>query len=131
MKKTALVLSAILFIITVFSGCSSENKENNSESSGVQAVSELPENKYTKEISEPEGGEIISVSDSSEDGSYFVTYKISEKDKDNYIKDLEKLGYKLMSSDSSVLTMLTRDNVTLNIAYSNDCMSILILIAEE
>lgn len=131
MKKTALVLSAILFIITVFSGCSSENKENNSESSGVQTVSELPENKYTKEISEPEGGEIISVSDSSEDGSYFVTYKISEKDKDNYIKDLEKLGYKLMSSDSSVLTMLTRDNVTLNIAYSNDCMSILILIAEE
>lgn len=131
MKKSALIL-AILFCITiVFVGCSSDNKSNNSETNGAKAVSQLPENKYTKEISEPKKGEIVSVSDNSDEGSYSVSYRISEEDKNNYIKDLEKQGYKSMSANTSILSMLKRNNVTLNIAYSENVMSILILMAEE
>lgn len=127
MKNIAFILAILFCISIVFVGCSSDNKSNDSKSSSAEVVSELPKNKYTNEISEPKGGEIVSVSDNSDEGSYSVTYKISEKDKDNYIKDLEKQGYKSMSTNTSVLTMLTKNNVTLNIAYSEGVMSILIL----
>lgn|GEM_PF-4669356 len=150
MKRVSAIISALLFTAVVLSACNSSNNidadiiteteiftSNTTQapsSSTVQplTVTELPDNIYTQQITEPEAGKINFIIDNSRNGYYTVNWKnINQQQSMEYIERLKELGYKevsITSNETLISATLTKDNVILNIAYTDNTVGIVIKI---
>ena len=139
MKYFTYILSLVFVLNLVFVGCTDNTDlNNNSETmwnvSGAEPVyiTEWPQNEYTSQIIKPEKGKIDYIYDYSDSGRYALFFKyISAKESAEYIEKLKHHGYSEIISDgnnASSGTFLKKDDVTLSISYSEECLGIVITI---
>ena len=135
MKQTKIrfLLLVLLLTLTVLAGCSGPggNPEWNASGAVPVYLTEWPENEYTAQIPKPASGEMDYILDFSDSGRYALYLKnISEEESAQYIEELKKHGFSVRFSegnDQSVGTMLEKGKVSVNIAYTDGCMGVMIM----
>ena len=135
MKQTKIrfLLLVLLLTLTVLAGCSAPggNPEWNASGAAPVYLTEWPENEYTAQIPRPASGEMDYILDFSDSGRYALYLKnISEEESAQYIEELKKHGFSVRFSegnDQSVGTMLEKGKVSVNIAYTDGCMGVMIM----
>lgn len=144
------VIAVALGMLVFLTGCAGKSDGVDSSGAGTEqsltgsswlagvepeAISEWPENDFTGNISKPEVGEISHVYDGSEQGRFAIDWAgIDRESADAYVESLKELGYtevETEGNEASVGTMLQKDNIYLNIAYSGENIVILITDANK
>ena len=139
-----------LGVLVFLSGCAEDSNTVDSSRSSAESglsesswlagvepevVSEWPENDFTGNILKPEVGEISIVYDGSEEGRFAIDWAgIDQESSNAYVDSLKEQGYteiEYEGNDVSAGTMLQKDNIYLNIAYSGENIVILITDADR
>ena len=137
MKKSSFVILIPLCLLFPFAlvGCSNvdifpSSSVNSIEFVAPESVSDWPENRFTQELPAPTYGKIDSIYDYSDSGRYEIIMKdISSEESSSYVESLVELGYsEIISEGTDVSTgiLLQKDSLVLSIAYSEECLNILI-----
>ena len=124
------ILALMLAVLAILSACSPFEIAWQAADADPLAVFQWPENDFTAQIFPPQGGEIASVYDYSASHRYVLSFRnLSIEDAAEYVAALKAAGFAEITSeanDASAGAMLQKGNVSLNIAYSQDAMIVLI-----
>ena len=123
-------LAMLLAVLAILSACSPRETAWQATDAEPSAVSQWPENDFTAQIFPPQSGEIDYVYDYSAANRYALSFRnLSMDDAAEYVNALKAAGFAEITSeanDASAGAMLQKGNVSLNIAYSQDAMIVLI-----
>ncbi len=123
-------LAMLLAVLAILSACSPRETAWQATDAEPVAVSQWPENDFTAQIFPPQSGEIDYVYDYSAANRYALSFRnLSMEDAAEYVNALKAAGFAEITSeanDASAGAMLQKGNVSLNIAYSQDAMIVLI-----
>ena len=123
-------LAMLLAVLAILSACSPRETAWQATDAEPIAVSQWPENDFTAQIFPPQSGEIDYVYDYSAANRYALSFRnLSMDDAAEYVNALKAAGFAEITSeanDASAGAMLQKGNVSLNIAYSQDAMIVLI-----
>lgn len=123
-------LAMLLAVLAILSACSPRETAWQATDAEPIAVSQWPENDFTAQIFPPQNGEIDYVYDYSAANRYALSFRnLSMEDAAEYVNALKAAGFAEITSeanDASAGAMLQKGNVSLNIAYSQDAMIVLI-----
>lgn len=114
MKKNIGVIMLLVSLTMVLSGCQknyadiAEKMQVNYDTAIKEAISEWPDNDYTRAILKPDAGTVDYALCDEEKGYYDICLKdVTMEDGKEYIESLKKVGFETLGSDSNSVSIGT------------------------